>query len=140
MKNLSTKITFYRIKDNQTKIDLICQKARAAFDYEKRLMILVPNNEAGEYIDGLLWRKPAEGFYPHLFTQEPTQEWIAITKASSNINQAVWLLNIGVTPAPFFFEFEEIFELFDETTPQKASLSNERLKNYQTQGVLPMIS
>ena len=136
MQNNPAKITFYWVKDNTSKLELICAKAMASIEYEKRLLILVSSMEAGQYIDALLWRKPAEGFLPHLLTQESTQEWIAITMEQKNINQASCLLNLQTLAVPFYDQFEEIYELFDETSPEKAAQSQQRMADYQSRGLL----
>lgn len=132
MKNNPVQASFYRIKDNPSKLELICSKAKEAIDQEKKLLILVGTLEAGQYIDALLWRKPEESFIPHLFTQNSTNEWIAITMHQSNINQAPRVLNLQLNAISFFQEFEEIIELYDETTPEKIKFSKDRLKYYQS--------
>ena len=89
------KVTFYRVKNNSAKIQLICRKAQEAFQYERRLLISVPNIEAAHYIDALLWKFPEESFMPHVIAETETQEWIAITSQEKhNINQAPHLLNL----------------------------------------------
>ncbi len=133
--NKNPRIIFYKIRDNSAKINLICSKVKESMEHEKRLLILVATKEAGEYLDALLWKKPIEGFYPHIFTQETTTEWIAITQQLANINQASCLLNLGTQPVIFFQEFEEIYELEDLTSAEKANQSKERLNHYQLQGI-----
>lgn len=130
------RVTFFRIKDNQSKLDLICLKAKESFEQEKKLLILVSTLEAGQYIDALLWRKPEEGFIPHLLTQNQTTEWIAITMQQNNINQAACVLNLQMQPISFFRDFEEIFELKDETTPEKTQLTQAKVDYYRTQGLI----
>lgn len=136
MNNKPVQISFFPIKDNPSKLDLICLKAREAFDQKKKLLILVGTQEAGQYIDALLWRKPEESFIPHVFTQGPTEEWIAITMNQSNINHAQRVLNLQMNAISFFQEFEEIIELYDETSPEKLKSSQDRLNQYQSQGLL----
>jgi len=134
--NKKPRLIFYKIKDNAAKIELICTKVKESFEHEKRLLILVGTKEAGEYVDSLLWKRPLESFYPHLFTQEITTQWIAITQQLANINQATSLLNLGMQPVIFFQEFEEIYELDDQTSQEKAAQSKERLSYYQSQGLI----
>jgi len=134
--NNHPRIIFYKITDNQSKIDLICAKVKESLEQEKRLLILVATKEAGEYLDALLWKKPAESFYPHIFTQESTTEWIAITQQLANINQASSLLNLGTLPVIFFQEFKEIYEIDDQTSPEKAGRSKERFDHYQSRGIV----
>ncbi|CUI16461.1 Conserved hypothetical protein [Candidatus Protochlamydia naegleriophila] len=136
MKQSIPKIIFYRVKDNQAKIRFICTKAQEALNQEKRLLILVPNPEAGHYIDTLLWRQPEEDFLPHVFTQSSTMEWIAITtQEGANLNQADLLLNLCSHSVQTYQPYHEIYELYDETHPQKLESSKQRLKDYLDKGL-----
>lgn len=130
------KVIFYRVKDNASKLGWISAKAREAYDHEKRLLIVVPNLQAAHYVDSLLWRMPEESFIPHVVTDMPTIEWVAITlQEQSNVNQATRLLNLCSGPTPLYGQMEEIFEIFDETSADKAALSQQRLRYYQEKGV-----
>lgn len=142
MKNNSlNKIIFYRVKDNSAKIQLICTKAQEAFKHEKRLLIVVPNFQSAQYVEGLLWKVPPESFMPHVIVDTSTAEWIAITMQDQhNVNQASRLLNLCTTFSPLYQQVEEIYELYDETLPQKAELSQQRLNDYQAKGLIPHLN
>jgi DNA polymerase-3 subunit chi len=125
------------VKDNSAKIHLICTKAQEAFKQEKRLLIAVPNFQAAQYIEALLWRVPAESFMPHVVADTPTSEWIAITmQEQHNVNQAIRLLNLCSIPSALHQQVAEVYELYDETHPQKTKLSEQRLQFYQSKGLL----
>lgn len=131
------KITFYQIKDNAAKIQLICAKAHEAFQHEKRLLITVPNLQAAQYVDALLWRIPEESFIPHVITDFSTPEWIAITlQDKQNVNQATCLLNLCTELPALYQQMEEIYEIYDETHPQKVACSKQRLDQYQAYGLV----
>ena len=131
------KVTFYRVKDNTAKLHLICSKAQEAFLHEKRLLIVVPTFEAAQYIDALLWRYPEEGFIPHSISDTLTSDWIAITtQQNQNVNETTLLFNLCSSISPLYQNLEQIFELFDDTHPQKAELSRQRMQLYQTNGLL----
>lgn len=134
---MSVKVTFYRIKNNAAKIQLICTKTQEAFQHEKRLLISVPNLQAAQYVDTLLWKLPEEGFLPHVIADTATSEWIAITMQDKhNINQASCLLNLCSTPSPLYPHVEEIIEIWDETHPQKMELSQQRFQFYKSKNLL----
>lgn len=136
MKSITPKVIFYRVKDNQAKIQLICSKAQESFKQEKRLLIAVPNFEAAQYVETLLWRTPAESFMPHVIADTSSSEWIAITmQEQHNVNQAVRLLNLCPTPSALYQYVEEVYDLYDETISQKADLSQQRLNYYQAKGL-----
>lgn len=64
-------------------------------------------------------------------------EWIAITMQDQhNVNQASWILNLCTSPSSLFQEVEEIFELYDETHPEKAELSQKRRDYYKSKDLL----
>lgn len=130
------KVTFYKVKDNSSKIQLIVNKAQEAYLHEKRLLIVVPNSDAAQYVDSLLWRIPQDSFLPHIISDTPTEEWIAITTQDKhNINQACLLLNLCSTPTTLYQKVEEIFDLIDETHQNKIELSLQRLSFYQAKGL-----
>ena len=130
------KVTFYQIKNNSMKIQLICQKCSDAYKYEKRLLITAPNLQAANYLDTLLWKLPENLFLPHVVTDLPTAEWIAITlQIEANINQASQLLNLWNDIPQKLQNTEEIFEIFDETHPDKRAVSEKKLAFYQSNGM-----
>ena len=134
------RVIFYRVKENATKIQLICKKGEEAFSQEKRLLIAVPNFQAAQYIEELLWRNPRESFMPHVVTDTPTSEWIAITMQNEkNVNQATRLLNLCTTPSPFYEHIKEIYEFYDASLPEKGELSEQRLQYYTSKGCVVKI-
>lgn len=131
-KNISPKVCFYHMKDNSSKIQFICTKAQEAFQKEKRLLITVSNIQAAEYIDALLWRSPLDSFMPHMITNSATSEWVAITmQEQENVNQATHLLNLCSNVPSLYQQVDEIYELYDETNPQKLDLSLQRMHFYE---------
>lgn len=116
---------------------MICAKAQEALQHEKRLLIAVPNLEAAQYVDALLWKTPEESFIPHVITQAATSEWIAITTQQHlNVNQATCLLNLCTPPSLLYQQMDEIYDLYDETHSQKIELSQQRMHFYQTKNLL----
>lgn len=131
------KVFFFHIKDNQAKIRCICTQVQDSIEKGKKVLITVPNQEAASYIDLLLWRFPEESFLPHLVMSKPTKEWIAITITDQNVNGATRLLNLCPMISPLHMQFEEIYELYDETHLQKATISQKKLEEYQSRGISP---
>lgn len=126
------KVTFYRVKDNSSKIQFICRKSQEAFHDEKRLIIVVPNDQAAQYVDALLWKIPEESFIPHRISDKPSKDWIAISLyGAPNFNEASRAINLSPQPLLFTDHLEDIFELFDESDPQKKELSEKRFSDYQ---------
>lgn len=129
------KVIFYRVSSPSAKLQVIASKAKEAFHQEKRLLITVPSFEAAQYVESLLWRVPEESFMPHVIADTATKEWIAITiQDKDNVNQAFRLLNLCPTTSALCEKMEEIYELYDETHPQKLEQSKQRLQHYQEKG------
>lgn len=132
---MKNKVLFYPVKDNPAKIQLICNKAHESILHEKRLLIFVPNIEAAQYVDNLLWKTPIDSFIPHTIAQTASKEWIVITyQNSDNLNQAEWLLNLCHSLHPAYHQFQEVYELLDETNGEKKDLSQKRIEAYKTLG------
>jgi DNA polymerase III subunit chi len=138
MKNkIPVKAIFHRVSDNGAKIQFVCSKAQEALQHEKRLLIAVPNFQAAQYVDLLLWQHPAESFLPHVIAEATTPESIAITmQQQHNVNQATWLLNLCPTPSALYQYVEEVYDLYDESHPQKTELSRQRMGFYEAKGLV----
>lgn len=132
-KVLTPTIFFFKVKSNSAKLELICKKSVEAYEQKKRLLIFVPNLKSAHYIDRLLWHFSAESFVPHVVTDMPTAEWIAITLQNKiNVNKASHILNLTGDISGIFEQIEEVFEVFDETSEEKTQQSREKIHLYQS--------
>ena len=130
--NTSSKVTFYNVKTNAAKLQMICSLVSDAFQSQQKLLIAVPSPEAAAYIDQLLWRMPEDSFIPHLISEQPTPEPITIAvNPTQNLNQAKILLNLLPSASTLADQFTTIYELFDETDPTKALQSLQRQEKYR---------
>lgn len=127
-------ILFIPVKDNHAKIIALCRIVEMHFEQKKKLLIVAPSAEAANYIDQLLWKYKEESFLPHTIIDSQTSEPIGITTKMENLNRASSLLNLCPSAVPIFESFENIYELFDETMPDKAELSRQRQQTYVKQG------
>ncbi len=124
-------ITFLPVKDNQTKIRTICQTIQHHYDAGESILITTANQEAAKFVDELLWRFPQESFLPHVYTLKPTKSKIAVTTKQENLNQSTVLFNLCPHACPIYNQFQHVYELFDETHPEKRRLSEERKTTYR---------
>lgn len=130
------KATFFYVKDNQAKAQYICLQTQQLIFNEKRVLISVPNSEAAKYIDTLLWRYPEDSFLPHSIVAANSKDWVVIVhEAKDNLNQATCLFNLCPSPSPIVHLFDEIYELYDETHPEKALSSQKKLDHYKSLGI-----
>src|SRR5438067_1828946 len=115
------RVIFYTVSDNAGKLLRICKTVQDAMQKEKKLLIFVPNEEAGRYIDALLWRMPEDSFLPHIYSNinKNSKERVIITELDNNLNQASVLLNLKPSCSPLLPGLEEIHELYEISAPEK---------------------
>lgn len=127
-------IVFLRVTDNGSKTARICAIVQQHFEHGDRVLITVTNDEVAGYVDQLLWKLPEESFLPHQIVRGPSEERIAITTGKENYNKAKVLLNLCPEASPISSQFEMVYELLDETHPDKLRMSQQRQKDYQASG------
>src|SRR5690606_13651721 len=110
--------------------------AHLHFEKKEPFLILVEDLLAQEFVDELLWKSPPTSFFPHLATDEPTRELVAITKTKTNVNGAKIAFNLCSTPLLIEGPFKIIYEFEDLTAPNKKNLSSLRFDAYKQEGFL----
>lgn len=131
-----TRIVFFQVKDNLTKIQRIVETAYAHFIKKEPFLILVEDEKSQHFVDELLWKKPPSSFLPHIASDEEVKDLIAITKSKKNINQARIAFNLCPTPLLIEGPFKMIYEFEDLTTPGKKNFSSLRFDAYKQLGCL----
>ncbi len=126
----NTDIIFIKVKDNKTKLWQLCDRIRTHFLKGEFILVTVPNQEAANYLDDLLWRYPEDSFLPHRVLNRQAKERIAITLGIENVNNATILFNLLPTAFIPFNQFTTLYEFYDETHPTKVELSKQRLATY----------
>lgn len=126
------RITFIPVNTPQEKLDRICALVQQQHEFGRRILMITPNDEASKFIDQLLWRYKEDSFIPHTIASQASKDDIVITTLVQNLNQAHVLINLSPNVPSIFNEFEEIFELQDNTHPEKARLSQQRQSFYET--------
>lgn len=122
------KVTFLRAKTAKEKLSILTETLESLLLEGKRSQVLAPNEAALAFLDEHLWEYKPEAFLPHAIAQGPSKAPVVLSLKSDNLNQAAALINLLPTPLPkeTADKFERIFELLDETTPEKTALA--RLK------------
>lgn len=135
--NLSfTRVVLFQVRDNAAKLQRIVETAQTHFEKKEPFLILVEDARSQSYVDELLWKYPPTSFLPHLAADDPTPDWVTITKEKKNVNQAKAAFNLCPTPLLIDGPFRIIYEFEDLTTPVKAKLSSLRLDAYKSAGYL----
>ena len=131
-----TRVVFFQVRDNPTKLRRICETASAHFGKKEPLLFFVEDEKAQKFVDELLWKAPPTSFLPHVALDEETRDWIAITKGKKNINQAKIAFNLCTTPLLIDCPIRILYEFEDLTDPNKKRLSNLRFDRYKQENFL----
>jgi DNA polymerase-3 subunit chi len=136
MTTSSTRVIFFQVKDNLSKLKKISEISNLHFERREHFLILVDDTKALQFVDELLWKLPDSSFLPHIATDEPTQEKIAIAKVKKNINNSRFVFNLCPTPLLIESPFKIIYEFEDLAAPNKKSLSAQKFDSYRKLGYL----
>ena len=128
-------VIFLKTPSNESKMNAICKSVWHHFNQGHAILIAVPNHDAALYVDQLLWRFPEESFLPHAIADVATTERVVITVAGTNVNQASILLNLCPMASSICTQFTTVYELLDETHPDKLRLAQQRQSTYEAQGL-----
>lgn len=129
-----TQIVFLNTPNPATKIERLVATINDHFQRGERSLVLVPNVEAAQFVDALLWKTPEESFIPHQIVHTMTETPIAISQTAQNHNQATVLINLQVEVPNNWNAFATVYELMDGTHPQKLELAQRRLQRYKDLG------
>lgn len=129
---MKSNVVFLRAASPQQKLSLITETVEKLFLEGKRIQILAPNDASLNYIDDLLWAYKAESFLPHAISASATPEPLIITKSHDNLNKADILFNLLPTPPnpAVLNQYAVIYDLLDETTPEKKAASEVKSQAY----------
>jgi DNA polymerase-3 subunit chi len=137
MNPVPTKVIFFQVKDNSAKIRCICAQVKESMEKEKKILIQVPNEEAGHYLDALLWRLPEDSFIPHIQTNVNKQikEWVVITELETNLNEASFSLNLKPSISLICHQFEEVYEFYEAFNEQKVQAAEKKMADYREKNI-----
>jgi DNA polymerase IIIc chi subunit len=128
------RVIFFQVRDNSSKLKKIVEMATLHFEKKEPFLILVEDEKSQIFVDELLWKLPPTSFLPHKATDAETNDWIAIAKGKSNVNQARVVFNLCPTPLLIDSSFKIIYEFEDLSTPSKKNLSSHRFDAYKQAG------
>lgn len=110
----------------------ICHKAFAG---GRRVRILTADPAMTESVDQLMWRNPAIGFLPHCRIHHrlagETPVWV--DERPEHDGPADVLINLGVTPPPFFSRFERLVEIVGRDEAGRGA-GRDRYRFYRERG------
>lgn len=132
----SSRIIFFQIKENIQKLERIVETAWFHFSQKEPFLFFVEDEKSSTFVDDLLWKLPPASFIPHVVTDEPSTDWIVITKGKKNLNQAKYAFNLCSSPLLIEGPFKIIYEFEDLTNPSKKNLSSLRFGAYKQAGRL----
>lgn len=127
------KVIFFQVNNIQEKILRIAKIANIHF-LKKMDLFIYSSELALNYLDEILWKEPQLGFLPHSIN-EP-KELIHIGTRQEDLNQASHILNLQPMALTEPLESQVIYELDDNTSLSKKTLSTEKFKVYKEKGIL----
>ena len=128
---MNTRVVFYQVKDAASKLSRIAETAGHHFLRKEKILILVEEDKALAFVDELLWKHLPDSFLPHSIANAKTDDWIAITKNKSNVNDARIAFNLCPTPLLIEGPFRFIYDFEDLTSAAKKNLSQIRFDAYK---------
>lgn len=131
-----TRIVFFQVRENTVKLKRIVETAQTHFEKKEPFLILVEDARSQQFVDELLWKLPETSFLPHIASDDPVKDLIAIAKVKKNVNGARIAFNLCSTPLLIEGPFRMIYEFEDLTTPNKKNLSSLRFDAYKQAGCL----
>lgn len=131
---MKNNVEFLKAASPQQKLSQVTSTVEKLFLEGKRIQILGPSDEALKFIDELLWTYKPESFLPHMVAGTPSKEVVVLSKSSANLNNADVLINLlpSLPPTDFFKAFSMVYELLDETTPEKKAQADLKVAAWTT--------
>ena len=129
MKN--SRVLFFAVKTAASKLEVLVKSAYTHFRRQEKLLIQVSDDTAARYVDTLLWKNPISGFLPHIVTEEESQDFIVITTATKNLNQAKYVFNLNKTPI-LLDSYQLVYDFEDISSISRLQLSKYRFEVYNS--------
>ncbi len=130
-----TRVVLFQIRSSGAKLSCLTTTAALHFKKKESLIILAEDEKAALFVDELLWRSPATSFLPHIATEEPTSDYIAISRLKNNVNHSRHAFNLCPTPL-LTGPFKTIYDFEDLTSPSKQQFSALRFDAYKRAGYI----
>lgn len=130
----ATRVIFFQVNDNTSKINKILETAHLHFGKKEPLLFFVEEEKSEKFVDELLWKQPPSSFLPHTASDGPTNDLVVITKSKNNVNNAKIAFNLCPTPLFLTEPLKIIYEFEDLTAPVKKNLSSQRFDVYKKAG------
>jgi len=124
---------FLKSRNAQEKIEKLQRIIYQHYINKEKIFIHVNDDFAAKFVDELLWRWPKDSFLPHAINSEKTQ--ICISDKSKNLNKAMVLINLRSTASNLMQNFSFKYDLFDQSSPEKQKLSEQRMQEYKKNGI-----
>ncbi len=128
----TTRVIFFPVKGGAAKLQILYQTIAAHFGRKEHILLTVEDENAQTFTQDSLWKITDTSFLPHVATDDPTTDFIAITKTKNNVNGAKIAFNLCSTPLLIQSPpFRIIYEFEDLSHPNKNRLSSLRFDAYK---------
>ena len=130
MNKKKNRVTIITVSTNQEKVRKIINQSIECLKEKKRLIFFVENDQAGRFLDDLLWNGSNQSFIPHCLTDHECIDPIVITQSEKNLNSADYVFNLMAHAKVKEDQSLHIIELYDKTDPAREKISENRLQEY----------
>lgn len=128
-----TSIDFYT--DVADCLGVAARLVAKAFAQHGSVRVLTPDGATTDQLDRWLWLNPAIAFLPHCRVDSAlasdTPIWV--DHVEEHPGPAAVLINLGLTPPPFFSRFERLAEIVGASTDDAAA-GRQRYRFYRERG------
>ena len=127
-----TKVSFYKLSSNQqSAFELVCQLLKKACQTGQQVLCLVPDHQAAEQLDKMLWDFEATAFIPHGVGTE--QYPVAISADSDPGAHHQILINLQQQIPSWFSRFDRVIEVIYQQ-PEYQQAKRENFRFYKERG------
>ncbi len=129
------KTIFFTVTNPQDKINYLLKTSYEYFENRKRLLILVSNPKAMQYVDSLLWDHSQTSFLPHDTEHQnySKNSFLLVSSAISKSFPAQSIFNLTETPVNITNNtFSTIYEFEENSNPSKKISFQNKLNYYKS--------
>ncbi len=128
-----TKVDFYTGAED--KLRTACQLSHKAMQNGLRVLLHVPDEQALDALDALLWHYPATAFIPHCRSRDAAAADMPVVLGcdAETLPHSELLISLHTACPPFFSRFERVIEIVG-LEEEEVRLGRQRFGFYRDRG------
>lgn len=129
-------VSFYHLNSDGV-VRTICQLLRKIYATNNKLRVIVRDSEMLKELDTKLWSLGRTTFVPHGVEggeNESLQPIIFSSEGATNINNAKYLMVVGVLEEDINMDFERVFFVFDSNIKKELNFARAKYSEFKKLG------